>query len=257
MSSLREQIKVDLTDKYWQLYDSYLDFHRTAWTDACYKSEAARLKKIIHIIKTEAGLSGNELHKALIKRAYGTYTIKTMLIRAASYYDHGAKKGVFPSITNPFKDEMQRSRTAMNRAYRPERLKIDFDKAKELINTITDTGIKDFCLALLHSGLRIDEAYNVNHETKSVVGKGGIERTVFFDYQGPLPSEYRVRSALKELGLKPHSLRKLLATKLSRNGFSHADIKRIFGWSSIATADKYFQSKMDDQIRESLKEALK
>lgn len=251
-----DKIEVDLKDQYWQLYDKYLDFHKTAWTESCYKSEAARLKKIVHIIKTDTGMSGNEFHRSLMDRGYGSYTIKTMLIRAASYYEFGSNKGVFPKGMNPFKNEMQRSRTAMNRAYRPERLKVDFDTAREKISLIKDEAVRDFCMALLNSGLRIEEAYNVNHETSSVVGKGGIERTVFFDYKGEPPSDYRVRTALKEIGLKPHSLRKLLATKLSRSGFSHADIKRIFGWSSITTADKYFQAKQDDKLRQELKEVL-
>lgn len=253
---MKDKILVDLTDNYWQLYDSYLDFHKTAWTTACYKSEAARLKKIIHIIKTETGLSGNEFHKSLTDRGYGSYTIKTMLIRAASYYEFGATKGAFPKGMNPFKNEMQRSRTAMNRAYRPERLKVDFDTARERISLIKDEAVRGFCMALLTSGLRIEEAYTVNYETSSVIGKGGIERTVFFDYKGNLPSQYSVRKALAALGLKPHSLRKLFATKLSRSGFSHADIKRILGWSSITTADKYFQAKQDDKLRQELKEVL-
>jgi len=120
-----DKIEINLRDSYWQLYDEYLEYNKTAWTPACQKSEASRLKKIVHIMKTESGLSGNEFHKALIKRGYGQYTIKVMLVRASHFFEFGIKKGVFKNGPNPFSDELHRSRSAMRGAYKKERLKIN------------------------------------------------------------------------------------------------------------------------------------
>ena len=113
-------------------------------------------------------------------------------------------------------------------------------------------------MALLKSGLRIHEAYKVNYETSSVIGKGDKERFTAFSFPKHLqmPSEYHVRGALQKLGLKPHSLRKLLATKLSRSDLRHADIMQVMGWSSIATASKYFQSLNEEQLKQKMKEIV-
>lgn len=256
---MKDKIDIDFRDSYWQLYESYIEYNKTAWTEASYKSETSRLKKIVHIMKTESGLSGNEFHRALIDRGYGAYTIKTMLIRAASFYEFGLRRAVFKGQTNPFKDEMHRSRSLMNGAYRRERLKVDYDTVKEKLESIEEADVRMFCLSMLRSGVRIDEAYKINHETNTVIGKGRKERKVFgFTYKEiPPPSEHRVRKALANLGLKPHTLRKVLSTKLARSGLTHADIMLIFGWKSISTAESYFQSLREDKLNQALEEALR
>ena len=65
-----------------------------------------------------------------------------------------------------------------------------------------------------------------------------------------------VRKELAKIGLKPHSLRKLLATKLSRSNMTYTDICAIFGWSSLATAQKYLQPLKEDQLKQKMKEIL-
>jgi integrase len=101
--------------------------------------------------------------------------------------------------------------------------------------------------------------YLVNKETSSVIGKGNKERftTFAFPEHLELPSEWQVRTALKKIGLKPHSLRKLLATKLSRNSdIKNQDILAIMGWSSLETANKYLQPLNEQQLKQKMKEIL-
>jgi len=57
----------------------------------------------------------------------------------------------------------------------------------------------------------------------------------------------------KGIGLTPHSLRKLFATKLVTSGMTLPDVCNVMGWSSMQTAMSYLQvsneTKLEDQIK--------
>jgi integrase len=246
------------TDKYHETYCKYLEYHEHAWSPTTYNSEKSKLNTIIEIIKV-VGASGNDLYKELKKRDYKPYSIKTLMQSASSWYEFGLRTKTIPYGINPFSDFTKRNAQVFRNAYRPSRLAVDFDKAQELIQTIPDTNLRLFCLAILHSGLRIHEAYKVNYEDSTVIGKGGKLRKTYFKYNGdiPPPTQNAVRQALLKLGLKPHDLRKLLATRLSRHGLTHSDIMEVMGWSSIETASKYFQPLNQEKLKSKLDEAIK
>lgn len=246
------------TDKYEQMYYEYLSYHDSVWNDKTYASESSKLKTIIRAMR-KSGLNGVAFYEALKEEGYKPYTIKSLSQRAGAVYAFAQTKGIVSNFNNPFKDLLIRHPHLFRNAYKPERLKLDFDEARKRIETIPNETIKLFCLALLTSGLRIHEAYLVNTETASVVGKGGKERFTSFLFPAHLtmPSEYQVRTALAKIGLKPHSLRKLLATKLSRSDLRHADIMTIMGWSSIETAQKYFQPLNEEELKRKMKEITK
>lgn len=238
-----------------ELRYAYLDYHDNVWSNTTYTAESSKTQTIVNAIQA-SGMSGTDLYTYLKDRDYGAYTIKALMQRAAAMYDFGRERGLVVSQINPFRDFLVRNAQVFRHAYKSERLTITFETAKERIESIEDDNMREFCLALLFSGLRIHEAYKVNHETSTVVGKGGKERYVMFNYRGNPPSEYAVRKALKEIGLKPHSLRKLLATRLARSHLTHTDIMTIMGWSNIETATKYFQPLNNEQLAAKLKEAI-
>lgn len=248
-----KQIKFE--DRYEELYYSYLTYHDRIWDDKTYASESSKLKTIVRIMRI-SGLRGVDFYGQLKAEGYKPYTIKAFVQRAASLYKHGQEQKIVDAFSNPFSDLLARSPQLFRNAYKPERLKMDFDEAQRRIKTIEDEALREMCMALLKSGLRIHEAYKVNYETSSVIGKGDKERFTAFSFPKHLemPSEYHVRGALQKLGLKPHSLRKLLATKLSRSDLRHADIMQVMGWSSIATASKYFQPLNEEQLKQKMKE---
>lgn len=253
--------KIDFNDPIWVLYDEYLSFNTNNWSPTTLKSETARLKKIIHAAKNGAGFTGNGLYAYLTETGIKPYSIKTYMIRASSFWDFCRERGHFPQMPfNPYKAEMMRNKKVTCGVYKPERLKMDFFKAEELLRNLEleDVRVKDFCLALLYSGLRIHEAYKVNKETGYVIGKGAKERKVAWDYaHATNPSQASVRGALAAVGLKPHSLRKLFVTRLSRSGFSREDIMLIMGWSSFSTAEKYLQPDLEDGLMNKVKNLFK
>ena len=247
-------------DKYDELVYKYLEAHDPTWTDKTYATESAKLKTISRVLRI-SGLRGIAFYQQLKAESYHPYTIKALVTRAASLIAWGIKHQVqgFGPL-NTFEDLLMSSPQLFRNVYKAERLKIGFDEAVEKIKTIPQENIREACMSLLKSGLRIHEIYKVNHETKSVIGKGDKERFTIWSFPShlELPTENQIRYALKKVGLKPHSLRKLLATKLARNSdFSNADIMAVFGWSSIETASKYLQPETEDKLRNKIQEALK
>ena len=60
-----------------------------------------------------------------------------------------------------------------------ERLKVGRMTPSRKLESIEEADVRMFCLSMLRSGVRIDEAYKINHETNTVIGKG--ERTEGLD----------------------------------------------------------------------------
>ena len=247
---------MDLTKKIWQAFEKYIEDRTHAWSTSTFNSEYPRLKKIVYALE-KSGMSGPEFHSQLKAEGYKDYTIKTMFVRAADFYKFAQEQGFYSSFNNPFADHMKRASRQFKNSYKKEKIKITFDEAKARIEKMQDTDVKEFCLQLINSGLRIHEAYKVDSTTGTVVGKGFKERATSFEYSRQLPGQSRVRRALKEVGLKPHTLRKLLATHLARAGMSHADIMYVFGWSNISTAESYFQPMREEELKKKLKEMTK
>lgn len=255
MSNKKEEIQ--FSDIYEKLYYSYLTYYDKIWDTKTYEVERSKLKTIVRAMR-KSGFSGIAFYNALKEEGYAPYTIKSLVQRAASLYQHGQDSDFLSKFNNPMKDLLIRHPQLFRNAYKTERLTIDFDEAKAKILTIQNVEVRDFCLALLMSGLRIHEAYIVNQQTSSVVGKGDKERYVMFDYpHQTFPPASTVRRTLAKLGLKPHTLRKLLATKLSRSDMTYTDICAVLGWSSLQTAAKYLQPLKEEQLKQKMKEILK
>lgn len=250
---------IKFADKYEELIYKYLDYHDPTWTSKTFATESAKSKTILRTIRT-AGTRGIDLYQGLKINGYHPHTIKKLVLTASAYVAWGIKnqvKGFGP--LNTYADLILTSPQLFRNAYKPERLKVDFDEALERIKSIAQENVKEACLALLKSGLRIHEAFLVNTETSSVIGKGDKLRYVVWTYPPHLkmPTEGQIRYALKKIGLKPHSLRKLLATKLARSNMRHTEIMQLMGWSSFETASKYIQPLNEEQLKRSLEEALK
>lgn len=176
------------------------------------------------------------------------YAAKTTLIRIADY------KAFTGDVT--LRNFLRNNRKRFQNAYEKERLNVNYNGALRALEQIKDTRIRNLCYELLFSGARISEL--LSHKHGQVVGKGGRIRTLFLrdslrHYAGCSYSE--VYKSLKAVGLKPHTLRKLAATRMAEMGFREADLMRVMGWSQISTAACYLQPKRDEEIRRRLLEA--
>jgi hypothetical protein len=222
---------------------SYLEAHESAWSVTTWNSERSRLNAISEVID-----KGPEtLHKVLTIQGKKPYTIKTTFIRVCALE-------IWIGKDRTYQDYMKKFANRFKHAYQKKELEITFDDAARKIESLGGA-TKRAAQVLLRTGLRISETDHLIDDR--VVGKGGKVRKVFGGAEKFECSKAELRKALQSLGLRPHDLRKLLATKLGESGASAADLCKIFGWSDIKTAYVYLQSKDDDRMQQFIEQAIR
>lgn len=216
------------------LIEPYLEAHETAWAESTYKSEKSRLNSI----SDRLDLTPKDLYQVLLKEGYKLYSIKTLFIRLSRIEKWGGLKPNFGQF-------LETHRNRFKHAYEKETLEINFNECSNLLNSVEYPEVRVLANGLLKTGLRISEAYRV--KDGQVIGKGGKPRKVYGRIEARV-SQSTLRRKLKAVGLKPHMLRKLCATRLAEKGATPADLCKIFGWSSIKTAYQYLQPREDEKI---------
>lgn len=222
--------------------EAYIKDHETAWSETTLKSERSRLRALGELL---SGTPDN-LYRELALANKASYTIKTTFIRVAALEAWLGKE-------TKYKEFMKKHANRFKHAYKKEELGIDYDEASKRINDLP-ASTRSLARSLLTTGLRISEA-NTN-AAGSITGKGGKIRRIYGTLEGVLPQS-TFRRHLRGVGLKPHTLRKLCATRLAETGATPADLCKIFGWSSIATAYQYLQAKDDDKLAALMEKAQK
>lgn len=228
-----------------ELIDLYLMDRKKALAESTLKSRRSRLKALL------ISMDPDKLHTALEAKGTKPYTIKTTFIEIGNFYGWLMKKGHVQVGPNPFREFMKEHTRLFKNAYEPERIEFDFEEAKKRIDQIGRREIREKARQLLFSGMRWTESFTL--KSGAVKGKGGKYAPVFCP-EGLQDIELSVgyhtfRRELAKVGLKPHTLRKMVATKLAREGASAADIKRYMRWSSINTANSYIQAVTDDKLQ--------
>jgi integrase len=187
------------------------------------------------------------MYNELCQQGRKLYGIKTALIRLASVEAWATSHGRGASFG--YQDFLHRHRNRLKHAYLKEEIKVTYDEAFTRIQGLED-GCREAALTLLENGLRISELTSIRDGF--VVGKGGKRRKIYGKiYTGKsLPSISHLSAKLRAVGLKPHTLRKLCATRVADRGATAADLCQIFGWSKLDTAYYYLQAKGDDKLRE-------
>lgn len=218
----------------------YLNEHRFSWAKTTINSEEARLNKYGHLLDKDPACAYAQLLPEL-----KPYTIKTLFIRLSHYQKWRIAQGLDQAAT--YESFLKKHANKFKHVYDKKEINIDYDTALQRIQTIADHATREHAEFLLRSGLRISESAKVRDG--QVVGKGGKTRPVFFDPPKTLVSPKKLRGALAKLGLKPHDLRKLCATRMARKGTDAATLCKVFGWSKIDTAYKYLQAQDNDTIK--------
>lgn len=236
----------------------YLEAKEPVWSLSTYKSERARLTKykdILELPALEVFRSLKDFHDC------APYTIKTLFIRFSNYMQWCIDGGYMADNSNKFKAFLQNNKQVFRFSYKTEVLTITFNEAFAKIKEISAPSVRYHANYLLRTGLRLHESYKLrklNNGIIEVKGKGGKYRRVFIDH---LP-EYLVpmstlQRALKEVGLKPHSLRKLFATRLLTEGeLQPHELCRVMGWSHIQTALSYLQSRSEVALNDRIQELI-
>lgn len=212
---------------------AYLKDHETAWAPSTLKSESARLRKLANIMIK----APHDVYTILTNQGKKPYTIKTTFVRLVDL-ERWAK------LEPRFARYMEKHERRFKHLYQKEEVEISYEDAQRRIMELEGKS-RQHALGLLQCGVRLTESYNVTDGR--VVGKGGKVRKVYGTIKETEAKSTFARK-LKAVGLKPHTLRKLCATRLAEKGATPADLCKIFGWSSIETAYQYLQSKEESKL---------
>lgn len=222
-----------------------------AWAPSTQKSQKARLNSVLHLI----GKDPNEVWSWLEShQAPYTRTVTWGVI--TEFYDFLISIGEVTS-ENIYSKWRKANRRQFKHVYERKQPSFTFEEAKEKILSIKDEGIRKKALELLGSGMRWSESFT--YENGKVVGKGSKKRTVYKpkisgpEWNGSY-STFWLR--LSEVGLKPHDLRKLVATRLHKSGMSVFDLCHHMGWSDPKTAMAYIQPDKEKTMLTNVKKAL-
>lgn len=230
--------------------NQYMQTKKLAWSPKSISSESSRLHKCIKIWNSLNNKTAEEFYN-VVRATHNPYTVKTMLIRFGQFIE--VTTG---TSNNPIKNFVRLNARIFRNVYEVETLKHTYETALNQIEKLTDERIKQIALLMLRTGMRVHEALGYDGGGK-VIGKGAKIRTVYSTTKGALGISYNeLYVALKGVGLKPHTLRKLTATKLVEAGLKEADLMAIMGWSSMQTASIYVQPKREDELRQTLQKVL-
>lgn len=230
--------------------NKYIESKKLAWAPSTLRSEQARLHGAIDLIN----LGAEALYHEGSKR-YSLYALKTLFIRAsalATFCD--AKEG------NSFKNFLRDNARLFKNAYIKEEVNVTYEEACKLVEGMDDGAARMAAQLILQTGLRSNEALQYDG-SGFVVGKGSKLRPVMSEQAIPeaLRKELtysKFYKALSKVGLKPHTLRKLVATKLVDAGIKEMDLLKIMGWSNIVTAASYLQGRTNKELETFMKGAL-
>lgn len=217
------------TDK---LITEYLNSKREDWAGSTQDSERHRLAAVKDLLDGKPERLWNGIQHL------GKYSRLTVWSRVTAFYDwridHGYSKG-----PNPYRAFRRERATRFKNAYSRKTPDVSFEDALARISSISDPIVRAHCEFLLNTGARFSESEKVKADG-SVVGKGSKERKLYFSTK---PSEWapyqQVRRALSKVGLKPHTLRKILLTELARRGADSFVLCQVAGWSTLAPAQSY------------------
>lgn len=236
--------------------ERYIDSKKSAWSPSTLNSEKYRLRGV-----TQEQLADPAALFAYLKdeRKLKAYPLKTAFIRAGELVDFLMSEGKIPQGVNAVKLYMRENANAFKHAYAKKAVDVTFEEAAERINKMENEELRKKALQLLYTGMRYAESLTLNSENQ-VVGKGGWHREVPMakdvpadGYEASYTTLYR---HLKKLGLTPHMLRKLCATKLVELGAQEADLMKIMGWRSSQMASIYVQAKRERSLMTELKKEL-
>jgi hypothetical protein len=222
--------------------ENYLQYKSYAWSPRTIKTERSRLKKLEPFITGDPLVLWN-----FLEAKYSAYTRKMNWQRVVDFWAH-----TFSYQNNPYKHWMHKNRRLFKHVYKRKELGITYEQAKAKVLEIPCEETKEKALQLLTSGMRWSESLYIHNG--QILGKGSKPRKVYAEQRVYSSSYETFWRHLKKVGLTPHMLRKLFATRCVELGMKEADLLKIMGWESIDTAKYYLQPKNDNEIKDFIQE---
>jgi site-specific recombinase XerD len=203
----------------------------------------------------------NALYMSL-KQTHKPYSVKTYFFRVGEFYQWLIEEGHTPVLIrkNPFKAFMKTNAKLFKYVYQKETLDVGYEEAIGRINRLSCGETKKKAFELLATGMRYTES--TTQTEGFVIGKGGKRRRIYRPESISAPTKFEGTYSsfyhkLKSVGLKPHTLRKLAATRFVERGAKEADLMALMGWSSIGTAASYLQAKKDVELTNMVTDAFR
>lgn len=223
-----------------QMIDAYLESKTKAWSEATRKSERYRLNAVADVLNGDPDRLWNRLEKEL-----APYSRVTTWTRVVDFWDWALSRGHVKGV-NRYREWRKENALQFKNAYRPKLPRIDYNEALKRINQIGRMESRVKAMQLLRGGLRFTESFTVDEG--EVTGKGGKRRKV---YVGPADLEvsyWTFLRDLKEVGLTPHQLRKIMLSRAAQKGASVFELQELAGWSQPNTAMSYIKAN-DERIK--------
>lgn len=227
--------------------EAYIESKKYAWSPTTLKSERARLMAISYMLS----FPPHHFYEQLVSQDYKPYTIKTTMQRVAEYK-------AFTGDSS-FKTFIKDHARLFRNSYTKVKVPMTFEVAAHKLAGLQNEVIRNIASLMLQTGMRVHEALKYDGSGR-VVGKGGKLRPVYtsraYSNPGRSCTYQHVYRALQNVGLKPHDLRKLAATRLAESGFKEADLMEVMGWNSIQTASSYLQPTSEALLKERVQGVL-
>lgn len=235
-----------------KLIDLYILDHELAWTPATTRSERYRLNAVASVI------DGNPDKLWAAIQGQKPYTRVTTWTRVAKFWDWAIAGGHANGTTdNLYRTFRRKNARLFKNAYVKRLPSITLEEAKARIARLSDETIKKKATDILRNGLRFNDW--VDSSNGEIRGKGGKIRELL----GPIaPGQEYSKSyntfwrRLNEVGLKPHDLRKIFASKLAKNGLNAFDLCRVLGWEKIQTATLYVASSTKSELKSFVRKSV-
>lgn len=234
----------------------YLAEHEQAWSPNTARSTKYTLLGLLELLDGDAKKLWDHMEKS-----QAPYTRVTSWARVVKFWDWCQEKGKLheKSAGNPYSRFRQRNARSFKYTYTRRPAAFTFGDAKARCERITDPSVRKKALELLQTGMRWTESTTLKNGV--VVGKGGKVREILSmphiegpKYEGSYSTFVR---HLKNVGLKPHDLRKVFADNLVKKaGFHEFDLCETMGWESLETARSYVSSTHRDRRRSKILEAI-
>lgn len=233
-----------------QMLQMYIKDNKDRLAKTTITNRQARLRK--QIANIEASGEDPSLFFDLVKGSMSAYSLKTVMLEISNWYKWAVREGI--KKDNPWSREVAKRAQYFKGAYKPKRLEMTYDEMVEKINKVSCDQVREASREILRTGVRISETRTADSD--KVTGKASKVRKFYGDsrkFKGV--SVHQIRRGLKEVGLTPHDLRKMFATRLARSGkFDEVTMCEVMGWESFDTAKSYLQPEKQSEIASKLGE---
>lgn len=222
----------------------YIKDKEFAWAPTTQKSEQYRLSSLSHSLDGDPARLWQELSKL---KPYSRITTWT---RVCAFWEWMIANGR-SSGPNLYKVWREKNARIFKNAYQPKYPTISFEEAVLKVKGLKDKAASNLALQILGEGTRWSECQTEGSDP--IIGKSASARSRYRpDLAGPTfkGSYASFRRALGDVGIRPHDLRKLCATRLVSEGLKEADLLKVMGWTSMETAKFYLAPKADSELRE-------